>query len=668
MIIGLLLRNYKCYNGINYIPIAKNYPFSAYIGENGAGKSSILEALDLFFNGGVWNINNEALSGGLSTRTPFICPIFLLEKKKWATYAKTAKEKEVLACISEISDVLWKVGAEAFNAAQREDAASFIAHRDSLTSTVSKDQYFLCVIGQEHDSTEKKYISIFSSLVDIPGIAIKHFPTNAKPPSPPDIEKERSMAKCMGEIAKFIVSQYNYIYTPAEVDVEKYTKIESKSVQKLSGKNIETILRGVIGDETLKIINKKLSTFIGEIESTLKTYQYKRPQKRQSNLNFSDISAKVIETYFSIRVLNKFDGQNRTPVSQLSSGEKKKALVDIAHAFLLKDRDVAREIVFAMDEPEASLHTGAIFEQFEKLANLSEMGIQCILTTHWYGFVPTLSRGTAINVYKYKDKIATSLIDLSFYRETIRKQKEASKGLLPSDIGLKSTNDLVQTIMSSLRKKLPYSWIICEGSSERQYFESYFSQEIAEERLKILPVGGAKEVKKLFDYLELPIKEDSKEIRGKVFCLIDTDEQQIECNCADYPNLKLRRLLDVEGAIQLVKGSDNRKTPPTEIEDSLNAEVFIEALLALSAENSEIAELISKIGTPDFKLCARSAFDWRASEYKKLKKIFDEGTLKFDFASIYVEQRERVDLEEIPAWIEEIRRDYIDAIPAMTAK
>lgn len=658
MIIGLLFRNFKCYSGINYVPISSGHQFSAYIGENGSGKSSILEALDLFFNGGTWNVNNDALLGGLSTRKPFICPIFLLEKSKWLGFAKTLKEKESLHLISELSEVLWRIDADAFNVAQREDAAKFIKHRDQIKQKLDHNNYHLCVIGQEYETTDKKYISIFGSIPELQSIAVRNFKLSSPQPLTP-AWRDYIIGDTISNISKFVLPQYNFIYTPAEVDVEKYTKIESRSIQKLSGKNIEIILRDVISNNTLKDINKKLSVFIGEIESTLQNYQYKRPQRRQSNLTFSDLSSKVIETYFSIRVLNKFDGRTRTPVSQLSSGEKKKALVDIAYAFLQNNRDLGREVIFAMDEPEASLHTGAIFEQFEKLSALADLNIQCLLTTHWYGFVSTLAKGAAINIYKNGDKIDTSTIDLAYYRESVRQQKEASKGILPSDIGLKSTNDLIQTIMSSLRKHKPYSWLICEGTSERIYLESYFAEEIQSNRLRILPVGGAKEVKKIFDYLELPIKEDSKEIQGKVFCLIDTDEQQIECNCADYKNLKLRRLLDIDGFITLVKGGDNRKTPPTEIEDALDAEIFLKALAALAVNDTEIDELFNKVRAPNFSLCARSAFDWRGSEYKKLKEIFNREYIKFIFAQTYVQERSTLESGNTPAWIEEIRAEHL---------
>ena len=48
MIIGVILRNFKTYKNINYIPLSNGESFSGFIGANGIGKSSILEALDCF--------------------------------------------------------------------------------------------------------------------------------------------------------------------------------------------------------------------------------------------------------------------------------------------------------------------------------------------------------------------------------------------------------------------------------------------------------------------------------------------------------------------------------------------------------------------------------------------------------------------------------------------
>ena len=50
MILGIILRNFKIYKSISYIPISNGNRFCGLIGKNGIGKSSILEALDYYFN------------------------------------------------------------------------------------------------------------------------------------------------------------------------------------------------------------------------------------------------------------------------------------------------------------------------------------------------------------------------------------------------------------------------------------------------------------------------------------------------------------------------------------------------------------------------------------------------------------------------------------------
>ena len=64
MIIGLFLRHIKAYKGINFVPIGHEYKFVSYVGENGIGKSSILESLDSFFNDKSYPINKSAISDG----------------------------------------------------------------------------------------------------------------------------------------------------------------------------------------------------------------------------------------------------------------------------------------------------------------------------------------------------------------------------------------------------------------------------------------------------------------------------------------------------------------------------------------------------------------------------------------------------------------------------
>lgn len=653
MIIGTFLRYYKCYVGINYIPVSNGTKFNAYIGENGAGKSTVLEALEVFFNGGNWNVNNDAVANGLSTRKPHICVILALEKTKWERIAKSSNNVDTLLLIDYMSHLLWDAKLDEFNSANRDEAKKFISHRESLT--ITKDTHYLCAIGQQYETPEKSFLSIFSSMSTIVTMATAFIQdmSNAS-------DHELQLRLITSKISKLLVPNYNYIYTPAEVDVQSYTKIESKAIQKLSGKDIETILKDIITSKALTEINKKLAEFITDIEKTLVEYEYKKPTQRQSKLNFSDLSHKVIESYFSIRVLNKSDGGVRTPVNQLSSGEKKKALVDISYAFLNKNNQLDSELIFAMDEPEASLHTGAIFEQFERIHQISEMGVQCLVTTHWYGFVPILATGTATNIYKEKNEILNSVIDIAYYRETVRQQSQDHKGALPADISLKSRNDLVQTIIASIRKPSPYSWIICEGTSERIYFEKYFEAELRKQKLKILPVGGAKEVKRLYEYLELPMKEDEKQVAGKVFCLIDTDVQFLDCDFKDYPSLKFRRLIAIDNQTHLVKGGHTQKTPATDIEDSLDSKYFLETLERLRDDYSGVDALLNNVDVIDINFSSGSAFNWRKSEHESLKELFREEGFKVSFANIYSHLVDQDDpLNADPLWIQEIRKSFI---------
>ena len=75
MIIGIVLRNFKTYKGLNYISLSNGDNFCGLIGYNGIGKSSILEALDCVFNGKEWCRNIDANK----SESSYVMPIFALE-------------------------------------------------------------------------------------------------------------------------------------------------------------------------------------------------------------------------------------------------------------------------------------------------------------------------------------------------------------------------------------------------------------------------------------------------------------------------------------------------------------------------------------------------------------------------------------------------------------
>lgn len=645
MIISLFLRHFKIYKGITYIPISEGCGFSSLIGENGVGKSSILEALDYSINkknNTDWPVNNEAKSdGGLSgTNIPFIAPIFLIKKD---FLKKTKKDDlENFEKALKLSDFLWHTKIKTKSSSLEE----FYKQREDLKLNFSKDEYLLILVGKKYNEAGI-FFGSYHNYIDF---------VLEKPSIKPS---EDELQKYFKGFYDYIISHYSYIYIPVETDVHTYTKLETQDMQKLMDKNIQSEIENAIKPGTLKQINKDLDNFVKEIQDVLEIYEYKGHFK--DSLTMPDLVSKIIEAYFSIKVLNKLNDGKRIPVSKLSSGEKRKALIDVAYSFLLKNKDRASNIILAIDEPEASLHMSACYGQFEKLINLGKYNHQIIISTHWYGYLPIVTNGSATSIKKNsKNDINIDYFNLYNYREAITQSRKNVKGVLPVDYNIKSYNDLVQSIVFSIIKEEPYNWIICEGLSEKIYFEQIFSELIKDNFLRILPLGSFKEVRKVYNYLLSPVKDPDYNIKGKVFCLIDTDNERVEVEYQKVKNLFFERLLNTEsdGSI-LVNVNSNLTSPPTEIEDCLHPQIFLQCLFEFSEEN---AKLKSVLVNTEFNIQAKNSYefmDLRASERKTIKDFFDdnEGYNKIRFAKKYVDLLKVDFFKDLKplGWTEEIK-------------
>lgn len=188
------------------------------------------------------------------------------------------------------------------------------------------------------------------------------------------------------------------------------------------GESLEEIIREKIPNETITKINGELNAFITQIENELEVYSYRTSGDRQQNLKRRDIYKLIIDAYFRIRKLNKRDSSTWIEISSLSSGEKQKAIIDIAHGFLTNHRENGDHLLIAIDEPECSLHMSACFEQFENLYNISRNCCQLIFTTHWYGYLPTVENGCSTSIIKENQTHHFTLYDLAGYREEIKKK------------------------------------------------------------------------------------------------------------------------------------------------------------------------------------------------------------------------------------------------------
>lgn len=642
MIVSIFLRHYKAYKNIYFTPVTDGHMFNAYVGNNGMGKSSILEALDTFFNGKAWNINKEGMEKGVAgtDKTPFIAPVFLIKKDK-------VQNRSLRGKLQELSDFFWKIDKKAVQAVKPE----FFEQRDRLIQKFPPSEYYFFVIGKRYDSADI-YFSGFHNALLRDQI---NFSLGGKTLE----DGEQEFQEKFKGLLKEVINIFAYIYIPVESDVQDTTKLETRGMQELMNKDLKEQIGKAIKQKTLDDINHELATFLDEIEEDLQVYCYETPkEKTKKNLTKPDLITKIVEEYFTIRVLSKKVGRKKIPVKNLSAGEKRQALINAAYAFLKKGGERSKMIILAIDEPEASLHTSACFSQFRKLQSISKAH-QIIITTHWYGFLPVIREGIAHFLSNDEDTINFETYDLFSYRTKIKKDKEESRNEIPKDFVLKSTNDLVQSIYYSLQEsKNPYNWLICEGISEKLYFEHFFKKEIADNNLVILPVGGAKAVVKIFRHLLLPLQEarenKDKNFKGRVYCVIDTDKDQPGRNIGrqDTNNLRIRKLYNDDNTETTLALLDKPNNDFADIEDCLSPVIFKRTLKCYTAD------IKLDIDITDSNNTGAAGLDLKGSEYKKLKDFFDldDGERKVKFAEKYLEilSKEERQQDFTPKWINEI--------------
>src|SRR5690606_29878942 len=165
---------------------------------------------------------------------------------------------------------------------------------------------------------------------------------------------------------------------------------------------------------------------------------------------------------------------------------------------------------------------------------------------------------------------------------------------------------------------------------------------------------------KVYNYLLSPVKDPDYNIKGKVFCLIDTDNERVEVEYQKVKNLFFERLLNTEsdGSI-LVNVNSNFTSPPTEIEDCLHPQIFLQCLFEFSEQNEKLKSVL--VNT-EFNIQAKNSYefmDLRASERKTIKDFFDdnEGYNKIRFAKKYVDLLKVDFFKDLKplAWTEEIK-------------
>lgn len=568
MIVAVFLRNYKAYTNLNFVSLVRSVDnsLSVFIGPNGSGKSSILEALDCVFNGRYWNV-----SLGQKKQDSSICPIFLLPKKDFLD------NKHQL-----VSNYFWNTDFSQMPGSGAQKAvADFCQFRDELKASVNHDEYLLIPVGTSYEGK-----TIFTSTFD--NAHFNHVRT--KGVSRSDLEKLKQQ----------IYSIYSFIYIPIDMPTSELLSLQAREMQGLMDKSVVDEIKVLFERKDPKAtgngkhqsiitaINAKLSGYMDSLNDAMGDgYEFGIKGNIKKNIKFSDFISVILSEFFAKRPLSK-DGKE---IKRLSSGEQRLALIDLAYTFLKRDTPKNRNVVLAIDEPEASLQDSLCLEQFHKLFDIGgKFGHQVIITTHWYGLLITSANGY-LNCVEPRKSQAPAIKSLKLYK--LHEQRRS----FPDQVEMKSFFDLISSMLSILKNKA-HNWIICEGFDDVCYLNAHL--DLDQSHTTIIPLNGSGNVVKIFKFLRVPF-EDKKEnsfIKGRVLCITDTDPGDL-VRIHDYSSDATSRKLDLwrwqlscDSADVKLVNTNNNSSYATEIEDCLNPKVYFRALKVAAKYNQELQDTL----------------------------------------------------------------------------
>lgn len=611
MILAAILRNFKCYKGINIIPLCgegMDY-MSIIIGNNGVGKSAVLEGLNTLFNDAHWIVNNEIRGKKEDVN---VGAVMLVEKSR----AATVLESREVQIMEEVSNFFWDV--EETNPTLRQYGKFFELRRQFLTR---RNDNYLFVAGREMERRENPFLTFTNLLRG--ALTMDPKPTN----------------QTLSKLIEKVLSLYTYIYIPVEASISEFVKLQNQSLQTLMDSSVRESISTELNNKRitrtkdngkkiklslLEMINEFLEKYIQDVEFDIqgvyRGYSYKPAPHQTSKLTSSHVVDTIVSAYYSKRSFKK-DGKE---IQFLSSGKKRLILIDIISAFV-KKRNASHELIIAVDEPENSLHVSKCYDQFKKIEDIAlKHNHQLFVTTHWYGSLPCLNKGNLIHIDNHGKP---SVYGIANYYE--------NRGELPEDVYLKGFFDLSSSLMYAFRESGKH-WLLVEGFEDKKYF----SYHLGRNDVRIIPLGGCGNVRKLYEYLYVPCRSNEfSRFTRRMVCVIDTDAQCPTINMNSGNNndvLKIRRLHQLaDGTIDLVDVNSPERRE-TEVEEILNAKQFYDAL----------AEAINNYGEEEDK-AAFETFEFDATAMNSRIKG-DDSILKVRDAS----RNAREDKQRILAFVD----------------
>lgn len=383
---SIILENFRSYQSRTVIPFEH---LTCIIGKNDAGKSTILEALDLFFEGGVVKVEPADASVGGDPRNVRIGVVFheLPEELVLDSNALTRLSTEHL--LNGEGDLEIHKVYNCANQTPKFETFAFAVHpnADGANGLLHKSQVDLRRIVREKGLEDR------CNQAENPSMRhaiYQSFENLELSPQFVSLSKDNGKTVFKSLEAKMpIFALFQSDRPSKDQDPEVQNPMKIAVEQALDGleEDLNQILNTIQqrAQETANRTLSKLSDNYPEIASTLAP-KFKKPAWK--NIFKMDL-----------------EGDEGIPINKRGSGVRRLILLSFFQAEAEKRRQqegeaTRRPILYAIEEPETSQHPDNQLKILQALQELAGAGDQVVLTTH----VPALAGMMPLECLRYVDR------------------------------------------------------------------------------------------------------------------------------------------------------------------------------------------------------------------------------------------------------------------------
>jgi len=423
----LKLNNFRGYKDV-IVEFDEN--FNVIIGKNDIGKSTILEALEIFFNNETVKVDIDDKNVFTDELSMSIQVSFLPEDKEYTIdTVPTDLKKEFLLDSNGLLNIkkVWDCSKEKLT------AACLKTYIVSNYPTVFKLPLISMKIAEL-----KKVLDDYTDKIDVKEVK-KH--------------KSSSIRQAIYEVEELI--EFSIVDIPIDkedgkkiwgslkMDIPLFFIFQSDRANKDSDKEVQ---------DPLKAITKTaISQLEEELEQVKEQIRIKAEQLgnrtlaklKEMNPEIADVLSpkmthKAWDTLFSF----SFNSDDGIPINKRGSGVRRLILLNYFRAEAERKNIEDRNVIYAIEEPETSQHPDWQIELFNALVELSENpNTQVLITTHSPSLAGLVCSENILFIKKVNDEI-----EVQQGQEDNMEQITSTLGILP-DVSLSIQNEGVKAIL-----------------------------------------------------------------------------------------------------------------------------------------------------------------------------------------------------------------------------